>query len=252
MNHKIIAAIVFVSILIAAGAFYVISNNESDNTAADSRQSAPADTQDVSPVDTPQEQATASGEAQTYTIDVWADNWFALYVNGEFVGEDSVPITTERSFNKETFNFSATTPVTVAIEAKDFKETDSGIEYIGQNNQQMGDGGLIAQIKDAAGNVVATTSGDWRAFVTHFAPVNKSCESSSNPDTDCEFIITDTPSDWFTASFDDSDWQSVTTYSQSQVSPKDGYDEVSWSNQADFIWGEDLEQVNTVLLRTTF
>ena len=48
--------------------------------------------------------------------------------------------------------------LTIAIEAKDFKETDSGIEYIGERNQQMGDGGLIAQIKDVrTGKVVAVT-----------------------------------------------------------------------------------------------
>jgi hypothetical protein len=35
----------------------------------------------------------------TFQAEVWADNWFALYVNGKKVGEDSVPITTEKSFN---------------------------------------------------------------------------------------------------------------------------------------------------------
>ena len=81
-------------------------------------------------------------------FEVWADNWFATYANGELVGEDSVPITTERSFNAETFSFDAGYPLTIAIEAKDFKETDSGIEYIGLDNQQMGDGGFIAQFTD--------------------------------------------------------------------------------------------------------
>ena len=53
----------------------------------------------------------------SFRADVWADNWFALYVNGELVGEDSVPITTERSFNAETITFDATYPLTIAIEA---------------------------------------------------------------------------------------------------------------------------------------
>ncbi len=35
----------------------------------------------------------------TFQAEVWADNWFSLYKNGEKVGEDSVPITTEKSFN---------------------------------------------------------------------------------------------------------------------------------------------------------
>ena len=92
--------------------------------------------------------APAQDGTAEFVAEVWADNWFALYVNGELVGEDSTPITTERSFNAETITFTATYPLTIAIEAKDFKETDSGIEYIGERNQQMGDGGLIAQIKD--------------------------------------------------------------------------------------------------------
>ena len=71
-------------------------------------------------------------DLSTFRLEVWADNWFAVYVDGELIGEDSVPITTERSFNAETFTFEATYPFTIAIEAKDFKETDSGIEYIGE------------------------------------------------------------------------------------------------------------------------
>ena len=91
--------------------------------------------------------------------EVWADNWFALYVNGELVGEDSTPITTERSFNAETIVFTATYPLTIGIEAKDFKETNSGLEYIGERNQQMGDGGIIAQITDlGTGKIVAVTN----------------------------------------------------------------------------------------------
>ena len=88
------------------------------------------------------------GATSQFVAEVWADNWFALYVNGELVGEDSTPITTERSFNAETITFTAAYPLTIGIEAKDFKETDSGLEYIGERNQQMGDGGIIAQITD--------------------------------------------------------------------------------------------------------
>ena len=66
------------------------------------------------------------GATSTFRVEVWADNWMAVYVDGVLIGEDSVPITTERSFNAETFTFEATYPFTIAIEAKDFKETDSG------------------------------------------------------------------------------------------------------------------------------
>ena len=115
--------------------------------------------------------AATGGTGVEFVADVWADNWFALYINGELAGEDSTPITTERSFNAETIRFVAEYPLTVGIEAKDFKETDSGIEYIGEGNQQMGDGGIIAQITNVAtGQVVAVTNRDWQVRVIHRAP----------------------------------------------------------------------------------
>jgi hypothetical protein len=102
----------------------------------------------------------SSDSMLTVRADIWADNWLALNVNGELADEDSVPITTERSFNAETFTFEASYPLTIAIETKDFKETDSGIEYVGQPRQQMGDGGIIAQFVDAAtGEVVGPKDG---------------------------------------------------------------------------------------------
>lgn len=50
----------------------------------------------------------SSGET-TYRAEVWADNWSSMYVDGVLVMEDSVSITTERSFNEEVFTFEACT-----------------------------------------------------------------------------------------------------------------------------------------------
>ena len=50
----------------------------------------------------------AVSKSVTFQAEVWVDNWFALYINGKKVGEDSVPITTERSFNSEKIKFTAT------------------------------------------------------------------------------------------------------------------------------------------------
>lgn len=192
------------------------------------------------------------GDEATFQIEVWADNWMAVYVDGELIGEDSVSITTERSFNAETFTFDASYPFTLAIEAKDFKETDSGIEYIGENNQQMGDGGIIAQIIDTSnGEVVSVTNSDWSTLVVHRAPINTECEKDADPDATCEFEIAETPSDWTGTSFDASAWSAATEWSVDAVGPKDGYDEISWDGSAQLIWGTDLEVDNTVLLRTT-
>ncbi len=212
------------------------------------------DSTDVEP--SPIEADTSSGDSaggtSTFQIEVWADNWMAVYIDGELIGEDSVPITTERSFNAEVFTFEAAYPFTVAIEAKDFKETDSGIEYIGESNQQMGDGGMIAQITDVTtGEVVAATDSSWSTLVVHQAPLNTECVRDTDPDATCEFLILDTPTDWVAVDFDDSAWAHATVWSAADVSPKDGYDEISWDDTAQLIWGTDLEVDNTILLRAT-
>lgn len=220
------------------------TDNEADDAAADGAADTEADAEGS-------EDVREDGGTETFTIEVWADNWMAVYVDGVLVGEDSVSITTERSFNAETFSFDAAYPFTLAIEAKDFKETDSGLEYIGESNQQMGDGGIIAQVKDSSGSVVAVTTGDWKALVVHQAPLNKDCESSDDPDADCEFLISETPADWTSTDFDDSAWAAASVWDAAAVDPKIGYDEISWDGTAEFVWGTDLETDNTVLLRTT-
>ncbi len=160
MKRMIALALVVLATATACGES-ASSDPTSENTATTSAEDA-SSTTDSADITTTVATEGATDDAQagvsTFMAEVWADNWFALYVNGELIGEDSVPITTERSFNSETFNFDASYPPTIAIEAKDFKDNDSGLEYIGERNQQMGDGGLIAQTTDTAtGDVVAVT-----------------------------------------------------------------------------------------------
>lgn len=185
--------------------------------------------------------------------EVWVDNWFEMYVDGEKVLEDSVPITTERSFNAETITLPGTRPMIVAIKAMDFKENDSGLEYIGTPRQQMGDGGLIAQFRDAqTGQVLAATGGTMRCLVVHRAPLDRSCAQKSNPVAGsgaCDFQETDIPGNWMDADFDDSAWPLAVEYTAEQVRPKDGYDEIEWDRSAKLIWSEDLVQDNTLLCR---
>lgn len=85
------------------------------------------------------------GSTRRFKAEVWADNWFSLSVGERQVAEDSVPVTTERSFNSETFEFDASYPFDLNFVVKDYKQDDSGLEYIGLPNQQMGDGGFIMQ-----------------------------------------------------------------------------------------------------------
>ncbi|MEM7343357.1 MAG: PEBP family protein [Chloroflexota bacterium] len=199
-------------------------------------------------------QANTEG-ATNFKMEAWADNWFAAYLGDTLIVEDSVSITTERSFNAEAVTFNADYPLHLNFILKDFKENDTGLEYIGANNQQMGDGGFIMQLTDTnSGNVVAVSNRDWACTVIHEAPLDKSCESESNPvaGTDpCNFSDLGEPAGWKAAEFDDSGWTATTVHASSAVGPKGGYDEISWDSGAEIIWGPDLETNNTVLCRVT-
>jgi len=192
--------------------------------------------------------------AETFSADVWSDNWFEMRIDAEQVAEDSVPITTERSFNAESFTFEAERPFVIGLVAKDFKENDTGLEYIGTRRQQMGDGGFIVQIMDSGGATAAVSDAAWRCLVIHSAPLDKSCESETNPvagEDACAFEALDEPEGWDRPGFDASSWPAATVYSERDVSPKDGYDRIDWVDGAELVWGPDLEQSNTVLCRLT-
>ena len=195
-------------------------------------------------------ETTSDGSAISYRGEVWADNWSAMYVGETQVMEDSVSITTERSFNAEVFTFEATPPFLLTVVMKDFIENDSGLEYIGEPNQQMGDGGYIAQLTNVDSDAVVAVSGtDWRCLTIHEAPLNKECEDDPTPESTCEAEISEEPSDWQTEDFDDSAWAAASEYDEATVSPKEGYDEISWDADAALIWGADLETHNTILCR---
>ena len=188
-------------------------------------------------------------------MEAWADNWFAAYLGDELIVEDSVSITTERSFNAEAVTFTADYPLHLNFILKDFKENDTGLEYIGANNQQMGDGGFIMQLTDTnSGNVVAVSNTDWACTVIHEAPLDKSCESESNPVAGsgaCDFVDLGEPDGWKSAGFDDSGWTATTAHSSLDVGPKDGYNQIGWDRSSQIIWGPDLETNNTILCRVT-
>jgi hypothetical protein len=196
--------------------------------------------------------ALADSTVTSIEADVWADNWFALYTEGALIKEDSVSITTERSFNAESFSFNAQLPVVLSFVVKDFKQDDTGLEYIGSRRQQMGDGGFIAQFTDATtGRSLLVTDNQWKCLPIHIAPLDKSCEKSSDPSSDCTSSVTAEPSNWQATDFDDASWPQAVQHSEQTVSPKDGYDRISWHNDAKLIWTADLEADNTLLCRVT-
>jgi phosphatidylethanolamine-binding protein (PEBP) family uncharacterized protein len=195
--------------------------------------------------------ALAATATTSFTADVWADNWFALYVNGVKVAQDPVPITTTKSFNKVSVSFSARYPLTIALMGRDYTENKSGLEYIGTSQQQIGDAGIIAQIHEkSSGKLVAATSSAWKTYVTNRAPLNSECVTSTNPIVDCKSLTKSTPKDWAAATYKTSGWVGATEYSEQAVGVKDGYNEVSWDQRARLIWSGSLTLDNTVLFRT--
>ena len=198
---------------------------------------------------------TMVNKSHTFKLEAWADNWFAAYLNQQLIVEDSVPITTERSFNAEEVTFSADYPLTINLVIKDFKQNDTGLEYIGTPRQQMGDGGFIMQLTDISTNeTVAVSNSAWHCKVLHEAPLNKQCETELNPTAGkapCDYTSTEAPSGWKKAGFDVSEWPNATEYSAEMVSPKDGYNLISWDESAKLIWGDDLETSNTLICKFT-
>ena len=188
----------------------------------------------------------------TFKGEVWADNWFQFYLGNALVMTDSVPISTERSFNSETFTFSGSYPLELNFIIKDYKQDDSGLEYIGTSQQQIGDGGFIAQITDTStGKVVAVSSSAWKCKVIHKAPLNKACVKDASPISTCGFTSLDEPAGWKNTGFDTSGWESATEYTPAAVGVKQGYYDITWNSAAKPIWTADLLSDNTLLCKAT-
>ena len=198
---------------------------------------------------------SASGKTVKIKAEVWVDNWFAFYLGETLIKEDSVSITTERSFNKETFTFEAEYPLQLNFIVKDYMKDDTGLECIGTDRQQMGDGGFIAQFTNAeTGELIAVTNSNWKGLVIHEAPLDVTCAKAANPVAGqgaCGFTSLSEPAGWKLPGFDDSSWATATVYSAQDVGPKQGYEEVRWDPAAQLIWGPNLKTNNIILYRLT-
>ncbi len=114
----------------------------------------------------------------------------------------------------------------------------------------MGDAGFIMQLHDTTTDtVVAVSSAAWKCAVIHRAPLNKDCEKSADPASDCMSEISDEPAGWMAADYDVSAWETAHEYTAEQVGTKDGDDEIAWDAAARLIWTSDLETDNTILCK---
>ncbi len=168
--------------------------------------------------------------ADTIKLNVYADNWFMLYVNGRLVAVDSIQFTPH---NVVSVDFLPEYPMTIAVLAKDNADPKTGMEY----GTSIGDAGLC--IKFADGTV---TNATWKAKNFFHGPVNS---NTANP----KVIQEPLPANWWAINFDDSTWKNAKEYTVEEVDPKQPYFENDFEG-AKFIWTDDIALDNTVIFRT--
>ena len=168
--------------------------------------------------------------ADTIRANVYADNWFQLYVNGELVAVDSIAFIPH---NVISVDLLPKYPMTIAVMARDNADPKTGMEYA---NTQVGDGGFILKFADGT-----VTDGAWKARCFSRGPVGG---DTKNPRVANEPI----PADWFAVDFDDSGWARAREYTEEDVDPKQPFHEADFAG-AKFIWTDDLKLDNTVIFR---
>jgi len=168
----------------------------------------------------------------TVRANVYADNTFSLYVNGELVAVDSIAFIPH---NVVSVDILPAYPMTIAVMAKDNADPKTGMEYA---NTNIGDAGFILKFGDGT-----VTNGSWKAKCFSRGPVNG---DTRNPRVENSPI----PDNWFAADFDDGNWGRAREYSEADVDPKQPYYDADFIG-AKFIWTDDLKLDNTVIFRKT-
>lgn len=168
--------------------------------------------------------------ADTIRVNVYADNWFALYINGRLTAVDSIPFTPH---NVISVDLLPEYPMTIAVLAKDNADPQTGLEY----GDQIGDGGFVIKFSDGT-----VSNATWKAKSFFRGPLRG---DTRNPQVE----YTPLPANWFAVDFDDRDWPQATEYSVGRVNPKQPYHEADFKG-ATFIWTENLDLDNTVVFRT--
>lgn len=206
---------------------------------------------------------------EVYTAYIFADNYFELYVNGVAVGKDNVPFT---PFNSSIVRFKAQKPFTIAMKLVDWEEhLGLGSERGRGGHFSVGDGGMVAVIKDANGKDIAISDSTWKAQTFYTSPIqNLTCtsengtarlssncnDSGSNDGANYYALHWGLPNGWQHADFDDSKWQNATTFSNQKigVNNKPAYTNFTElfdnaNNDAQFIWSSNVVLDNLVIVR---
>lgn len=199
------------------------------------------------------------GEEVTATI--FADNYFELYVNGQFVGRDTTGFV---PFNSSAARFQASYPMTIAVHLADWETHFSlGMEYDSYN---IGDGGFIASFSNGV-----VTGPEWKCLPVYIAPLDDPVcvveDEFGNPDSSdcsdhpqcssenaeaCRALHYELPEEWTSVDFDSSNWADASLYDSIEVTNQRGYvDYAVLFGDAQFIWSSNLDLDNQVLCRIT-
>lgn len=168
--------------------------------------------------------------ADTIRANIYADNWFMFYINGEVAAVDSIRFIPH---NVISVDLLPSYPMTIAVMARDNADPETGMEYA---NTNIGDGGFILKFADGT-----VTDGSWKAKAFSSGPIGG---DTRNPRVE----NTPIPDKWFEVDFDDSSWPSAKEYSEEEVKPKQPYYESDFQG-AKFIWSSDVKLDNLVLFR---
>jgi phosphatidylethanolamine-binding protein (PEBP) family uncharacterized protein len=168
--------------------------------------------------------------ADTIKLNVYADNWFMLCINGRLVAVDSIQFTPH---NVVSVDFLPEYPMTIAVLAKDNADPKTGMEY----GTSIGDGGFCLKFADGT-----VTNATWKAKNFFHGPVKG---DTANP----KVIQDPLPANWWATDFDDSAWKNAKEYTIAEVDPKQPYFDNDFEG-AKFIWTDDIALDNTVIFRT--
>ena len=132
--------------------------------------------------------------SDTVKANIYADNWFEMYINGKLIAVDSIEFIPHNIISVDIL---PQYPMTIAVLAKDFADSQTDLEY---NNTRIGDGGLILKFGDGT-----VTSKAWKAKKVFWGPLNGDIE---NPEVRREPI----PEGWHMPGYDDSSWPNATEF----------------------------------------
>jgi hypothetical protein len=168
--------------------------------------------------------------SDTLHVEVYADNWFALFINGNLVAVDSIPFTPH---NVVRFDILPEYPMTIAVLAKDNADPKTALEY----GDHIGDGGLIIKFSDGT-----VTNATWKAKSFFHGPLHG---DAAHPTVQ----HTPLPDNWWKIDFDDSSWPNATEFTEQRINPKQPFYESDFSG-AKWIWSDNLDLDNTIIFRT--